>query len=319
MDRRRVRRDAGKATRKGRGAGAFALEPVDQRHGSSRRLQLPLVDEIDKDIARLGLKRRRQKRKVLAALRPLPKSWRAQPRHRARTEDRPRRACRRPAADARRRCRRLSPRCSATLRRQYRRRRRYDREAARRSAAFSKLRWRSSTTWFSFSPSSSFGSNDRNLAKSSSSNFLNGANCQRMGPSLSPSSTQAGADETLNEFAGFGQHFLLRDKARTFHRKDEALRCSVGPFAETCGALQAIMRGVDFDGGEMLRGKRELVGLLQALRIEDCRARADRPSRRCRRGRCLASRLIFSLLMRLAQADCEPKDINGRVEPGHDA
>jgi hypothetical protein len=51
-----------------------------------------------------------------------------------------------------------------------------------------KLSCRTSTTWRSFRPLNVPGSSSRKAPKSASSNFLNGANCQSRGPSLSPSS-----------------------------------------------------------------------------------------------------------------------------------
>ena len=59
--------------------------------------------------------------------------------------------------------------------------------------------WRTSTTWRSLRPSIFAGSSSRNLPKSAASNFLVGANCHSIGPSLSPISSGPESTNRLME------------------------------------------------------------------------------------------------------------------------
>jgi len=98
------------------------------------------------------------------------------------------------------------------------------------------------------------------------------------GPELVAELGEARGEEALDEAAGLGEHLLLGDEARALDREDEALRRRGGPALEAFCALQAVMRGVDLDRGEVARGVAELIGLLQALGIKDAAPRREAPS-----------------------------------------
>ena len=160
-----------------------------------------------------------------------------------------------------------------------------------------KLSWRTSTTWRSLRPSNFSGSNSRNAAKSAGSNFLNGANCQSRGPSLSPSSVHAGAEEALDRFAGLVEHAAVGDEARALDGEHEAVRHLARPFAEGRRRLRAVERAVDLDRGQPLAGVGQLLRVRQALRIEQRRATARRSSRRSQCGYGFAESLSCHMAM----------------------
>ena len=141
-----------------------------------------------------------------------------------------------------------------------------------------KLSWRTSTTWRSVRPLNVAGSSSRKPPKSASSNFLNGANCQSRGPSLSPSSVTPELRNRSIEFAGFLQHAAVGDEPRSLDGEHEAVRHLARPFAEGRRRLRAVERAVDLDRGQALAGVGEFLRVRQALRIEHAAPRLEGPA-----------------------------------------
>ena len=141
-----------------------------------------------------------------------------------------------------------------------------------------KLSWRTSTTWRRCWPLNVSGSSSRKPPKSASSNFLNGANCQSRGPSLSPSSVTPELRNRLIEFAGLPEHAAVGDEARSLDGEHEAVRHLARPFAEGRRRLRAVERAVDLDRGQALAGVGELLRMRQALRIEHAAPRLEGPA-----------------------------------------
>ena len=264
----------------------LALHPLHERHGAVRRMHLALGDEVDEHVARLD---RRVGRRIgaveigrhlafgpdLGARRPCVQGLR-------RVAGRRRRPCR--SAAARRRNRRSRRQCRDIWRGRHRPPACCACAAARRIPARRRNDCAPRSTWRSFTPSCFSGSSFRKASKSSSSNFLVGANCQRIGPSLSPSSEMPEPRNRITNSPASASTRRLVTKRMPFSEIDETVRRLARPFGEGRRLEGRVVGAVDLDGRHLPAGILQLLGLRQFLRIERACPRARRSSRPCRRG-----------------------------------
>ena len=89
---------------------------------------------------------------------------------------------------------------------------------------------------------------------------------------------QALVDETLDRFAGLGQHAAVGAEARGLHREDEAVRRLVAPLGPARRLEARIIRAVDFDRGELAAGVFELALLREIVGIEHAAPRLEGPA-----------------------------------------
>ena len=141
-----------------------------------------------------------------------------------------------------------------------------------------KLSCRTSTAWRIARPSSSGGSSARNAAKSSGSNFLVGAICQRIGPSFdSSSSTPLAKNRSIEEPASASTRRLVAN-CGPLSENTKSSGVSSGPFAEARGLLRAVEGAVDLDRGELAAGVFEFARLRQSLRKERAAPGLEHPA-----------------------------------------
>src|SRR5690606_11381636 len=131
-----------------------------------------------------------------------------------------------------------------------------------------KLSWRTSTAWRRVRPSSECGSSPRKAAKSSGSETFVGRDWRVDRPQLVAELQRAAREEALDRRARPGERPAIGCVARGLHGEDETLRRLVAPACEALRLLRAVVRAVDLDGAEALRGVLQLAPLREARRIE---------------------------------------------------
>ncbi len=143
---------------------------------------------------------------------------------------------------------------------------------------------RTSTAWRSFTPSCFSGSSFRNAPKSSASNFFVGANCQRIGPSLSPSSDTPEPRKRCTDSPASASTLRLVDEADGLQRKDKTVGRVGRPFGEGRRLEGRIVGAVDLDGRHLPAGIVAAASPSTACPDRRTCPTARRSSRPCRRG-----------------------------------